>query len=240
MENKETKVAWFFIVLFYAVAVLISAPFNTGIFESYLIKHTHWNFLKDYSYLPAGFGPAIATAVVLFLNKKHIRTISFLGNSAFKNLVISMVPLLVFTITGINNHYQQNTHLWAFIFSFINLIYAIMEESGWRFYLQDALLPINKNLRFLFVGILWWVWHFRFNTSFDFTWFLVICIVSSYLIGNFTQQSKSLLTAAGFHSFIILLSNSGELNWSKIIAGIVTIISWLLIGTFWKNSESKK
>jgi uncharacterized protein len=239
IQNKE-KVNWQFVVLFYVIAFTISGLFNSGFLTTYYQSLTKGYFISDYPYLPACIGTLVATIFVLFIDKSHKRTITFLGNFKLKNLVISFTPLITFTIVGIDNTNGQNSHIFAFYFVLINLIYAAFEEIGWRGYLQDALRPLKQGYSFLIIGLLWWAWHFRYNTAFELTIFPLICIGGSFLIGQFTAKTKSYLTAGGLHCLIILLSNSGELTKEKMIASGLAILVWLGIGKFWNNETVKQ
>ncbi|MDQ6785552.1 MAG: CPBP family intramembrane metalloprotease [Acidobacteriota bacterium] len=237
MKAENTKVNWLYVLLFYILAFFIAAPFNSGLLSQKYQAFTKDYLLSDWTYLPAGFGTLIAASVVLFLDKRHNKTITFLGNAPIKNTVIALIPLLVFIVFGLQNARQQNTNYYAFVFASINLIYALMEEIGWRGYLQDALRPLDSNLRYILIGVLWWAWHFRFFTVFELVIFPLICIVSAFLIGKFAEETKSFLTAAGLHSFVIILTNSGLTN-NKIIAGVITILVWLGIGKLWKTKNA--
>lgn len=229
-----SKIKWHLIFIFYVVAFSISGLFNSGFLASDYLTLTKGFFLSNMTYLPACLGTLIAATLAIFLDKSLLRTINCFGNSSIKNTAIAITPFVVFSIIGIDNNNQINRHYFAFLFAGINLIYAIFEEIFWRGYLQDALRQLSANLRFLLIGILWWAWHFRFNTTFDFTVFFLICIAGSFLIGQFTEKSKSYFAAGGLHCLIILLTNSGELTKEKMIAGGITILIWIVIGRWWK------
>jgi uncharacterized protein len=230
----DSKIKWHLVVIFYVVAFSISGLFNSGFLTSYYHSLTKGFFLSNMTYLPACLGTLIAATLAILLDKSLIRTINFFGNSSIKNIAIAITPFIVFSFIGLNNDYQINRHYFAFLFAGINLIYAVLEEIFWRGYLQDALRQLSAKFRFLLIGILWWAWHFRFNTTFDFTAFLLICIAGSFLIGLFTEKTKSYFAAGGLHCLIILLTNSGELTKEKMIAGGITILIWLVIGKWWK------
>jgi uncharacterized protein len=239
-NNPDSKIKWHLVVIFYVVAFSISGLFNSGFLTSYYHTLTKGFFLSNMTYLPACIGTLIAATLAILLDKSLLRTINFLGNSSIKNIAIAITPFVVFSFIGLDNDYQINRHYFAFLFAGINLIYAVSEEIFWRGYLQDALRQLSAKFRFLLIGILWWAWHFRFNTMFDFTAFLLICIAGSFLIGQFTEKSKSYFGAGGLHCLIILLTNSGELIKEKMIAGGITILIWLVIGQWWKplNKQS--
>jgi uncharacterized protein len=235
--TTETKIFWRKIILFYTIAFSISGLFNSGLLAPQYQKITNGLMIKNWSFLPAGIGTLIAAIFAFFFDRKTIRTISLLGNNRLKNVFISLVPTIVFTTIGIYNSGNINEHYYGFAFAFIALLYAITEEVFWRAYLLDALRPLKKIVYSLVIGISWWAWHFRFDTSFDFTWFLFICIVSSFLLCEFADETKSYLTAAGLHSLIILTTSEGEMTQAKAIAFCVSIGLWLVVGKFWKTKN---
>jgi membrane protease YdiL (CAAX protease family) len=145
------------------------------------------------------------------------------------------VPAVVFTIIGIYKSSSINEHFYGFVFSIIALLYAVTEEIFWRGYLLDALRPLDKIAYSLVIGILWWAWHFRFNSRFDFTRFLLICLISFFLLCGFTNETKSYLTAAGLHSLIIITPSDGEMSRVKITGLCVSVVIWLIIGKIWKT-----
>ncbi len=240
IKAEIKKVKWLNIFIFYLLAFLIAAPFNSGFLVEAYRNITKNYLISSWGYLPAGFGTLVGTLIVLWLDKKHEKTITLLGNAPFKNITIAIIPLIVFTIIGLKNELLKNEHYYAFIFMVINLAYALAEEIGWRGYLQDALRPISSNFRYIFIGIFWWVWHFRFCSTFEITLFPVICITSAFILGKFVEQTKSSFTVAGLHSLIIILTNTGKLSISKITGAFITILIWFAIGYFFKLNENKK
>lgn len=230
---KKRQITWHFVAMYYLVAFAISGLFNSGFLTAYYQALTKGLFIADLTYLPAGFGTLIAALFVLRLDKAHIRSITFLGNAPLRNTAIAIIPLIVFSIVGLDDGDTTYRYSFALSFAAINLVYATMEEIGWRGYVQDALRPLAETYRFVLIGILWWAWHFRFSTAFDFTLFPLICIGGSFLIGKFVEESKSYFTAGGLHCLVILLSYAGGSTNSKMIAGGLTIAIWLGIGKWW-------
>lgn len=236
--STETKIPWGKIFLFYIIAFTISGLFNSGFLTSEYVFQTEGLLIKNWPFIPAGIGTLIAAFLAYVFDRKTIRTITLFGNDTSKNILISIVPALVFTTIGIFNNGGYNEHYYAFVFALIALFYALSEEIFWRGYLLDVLKPLNKIIYSLLIGIMWWAWHFRFNTSFDFTGFLFICVVSSFLLCQFASETKSYLTAAGLHSMIIITTSEGEMTQSKIMGLCITVVLWLLIGKFWKTKSA--
>lgn len=237
--KTDFKVKWLYIVVFYVIAFSLSGLINSGYLIADYKALTKGFFISDMTYLFACIGTLIAALLAFLLDKSYLRSISFLGNAPLKNITIAVTPFVIFSLVGLDNNQQLNRHYFAFAFAGINLLYAVMEEIFWRGYLQDALRPLLEKFRFLLIGVLWWAWHFRFNTTFDFTVFLLICIAGSFLIGMFTEKSKSYFAAGGLHCLIILLTNSGEITKEKMIAGGLTILIWLGIGKWWQPMNEK-
>lgn len=239
METINTKVNWFNVSLYYIIAFVISAPFNSGLLSQNYQALTKGYLISNWTFLPAGIGTLIAALVAFYFDKRHTKTITIFGNNRFKNIAIALTPLLVFTIAGLTNEHQISNNYYGFVFASITLIYALTEEVFWRSYLQDALRPLGRNLSYFLIGISWWAWHFRFNSTFDWTAFLLICIGSTFLLGKFAEETKSFFTTAGLHSLIILTTTTGEMTNSKIIGGVITILIWLSIGKWWKTETEK-
>jgi membrane protease YdiL (CAAX protease family) len=239
METKNSKVNWYYIALFYLIAFVISAPFNSGVFSKSFETLTQNYLISDWAFLPAGIGTFIAAGLAFFLYKNYNRTITFFGNNQLRNLAIALTPLVVFTIAGLPNEHQLNNNYYGFAFAAVALIYALSEEIFWRGFLQDALRPMGKTKSYLIIGIFWWAWHFRFNTTFDFTTFLIICIGSAFLLGKFAEETKSFLTSAGLHSLIILITADGMSSNSRITGGVISLIIWLSIGKWWKTKTDR-
>lgn len=231
----NSKIPWGKIFLFYTIAFAISGLFNSGFLTPQYQKLTNGTLINNWLFLPAGIGTLLAAFIAFKFDKKHIQPITLFGNNRLKNILISIVPALVFTIIGIHKNGSINEHFYALAFSFIALLYALSEEIFWRGYLLDALRPLHKIKYSLTIGVLWWAWHFRFNTQFDVTWFLLICLVSSFLLCQFANETKSYLTAAGLHSLIILTTSEGEMTQTKIIGFCISIILWVSIGKIWRT-----
>jgi hypothetical protein len=67
------------------------------------------------------------------------------------------------------------------------------EELGWRGYLADALQGLPAWTRYRMTALLWWPWHLRFETTFDWLGFPLIVLASSVVLGHAdTQRPDSL------------------------------------------------
>ncbi len=232
-----SKIKWGRVVVFYAIAFALSGLFNSGLLTTLYQKITGGLLIVNWPFLPAGIGTLIAALLAFRFDRNLRSTISLLGNSPLKNIVISGVPLLVFTGVGVYNKNGVNPHSYGLAFAFTALLYAIAEEVFWRSYLLDTLRPLNKMVSSLIIGTLWWAWHFRFATPFDVTWFLLICIVSSFLLGQFANETKSFLTAAGLHSLLLISTSEGGMTNANVAGMLACIGIWVVIGKVWKTKQ---
>ncbi len=232
------KTNWKYISLFLILAIGISAPIHLGyIDKAYKAFSNDW-IISDWAYLIAGLGPFTAGLIVLLLDKFVSNRITIWGNEKLKNILIALLPVFSFSIIGLENSNAINIHYYGFIYASINIIYAFLEEFGWRRYLQNALEGLNKNWKYILIGIIWWIWHLRFETHFDIFIFPLICIGGGYLLGKLADDTKSIVPVVTIHTLIILLTNSGELTMNKMIAASLTIIAWIIIEQVWKRKKT--
>lgn len=231
------NINWKSIALFYIIAIGISAPFHLGSAIPFYRSITEKYMIGEWTFLPACLGTLMAVGIISLLNKSQKRNITFFGNNSYKNLLIAITPFIIFTCVGIENNIHKNPHYFAFAFAGMALVYAVAEEIAWRGYLLDALSPLNKQIRVLLIGLMWWAWHMRFNSAFDWTIFLFICVGGTLFLIKFTVDTQSYFCAAGLHSLIIITTNgdAGPFNNKKIVATVLTILVWLAIGKLTSN-----
>lgn len=220
---------WIYISLFVLIAFAISAPVHLGCTESYFRTITNNSFISDWGYLLAGLGPFLAGILILVLHKSNSNRITLFGNNRVKNLLIAILPVISFTIIGLENTEEIDYHLYAFIYTSINVLYSFLEEFGWRRYLQNALEGVNKNIKYILIGSIWWVWHLRFTTDFDLFFFPLICIGGGYLLGKLADDTKSILPIVSMHTLVIILTNSGAITTNKILGVVLAIVGWFVI-----------
>jgi len=226
-----------FIVVFILLAFGLSAPVHLGFTQSLFQEETKSFIISNWGYLLAGFGPLIAGLIALRLHKNISHRISILGEERLKNTLISLLPLASFSIIGLDNSSGINIHYFGFLFAAINTIYAFFEEFAWRRYLQNALEPINKHLKYILIGIVWWLWHMRFSTDFDLYIFPLICIGGGYLLGKLSDDTRTIMPVVYLHTLIILLTNSGNVSTQKLIGVAISIIGWIVIEQIWKRKR---
>lgn len=164
---------------------------------------------------------------------------------------MALVPIAILSIIGVNNEFKLESHLYGFIAIVGTLLYCIMEEYGWRGYLQEELKTLQPWQKYLIIGVLWYLWHLSFLTKVSVgenLFLLAMMIFGSWGIGQVAELTKSIVVSACFHLIIqIMLFNSlfrdGINGIEKIVNLVVSIGIWIVIMKKWKKegalSESK-
>ena len=76
----------------------------------------------------------IAGTTGIFLHKGLSKKITILGKDAQKNMLIVGLPIVAFSIVGLNNNFGVNKWVYRFAYALLNTVYAFTEEFGWRKY----------------------------------------------------------------------------------------------------------
>jgi membrane protease YdiL (CAAX protease family) len=232
---------WKRILLFLVIAITISNIFRFDVFDlkANLEEIPSWIYILT-TIILEGSGVLIGALIALFLlKKKRITKISLFGTSKSKSLV---------TIIGVDNEVELNPHLYGFISIIGTLLYCVMEEYGWRGYLQEELKTIKPWKKYLTIGFLWYFWHLTFLTEAtigDNLFFLAMMIFGSWGIGQVVESTKSILASACFHLIIqimmfnALIKNGIDMT-EKLIILVVSVVLWFMIIKKWEKEELVK
>ena len=156
---------------------------------------------NDYISWLEGLGPFIGALVLWLITGKNIKQ-KLLGPNPYLSLTFLIFPLLAFTITGIKNSSQINSHLYGLFWGIWILSYAILEEAGWRGYLQQEFSHKSEFVKYLLVGTFWYVWHLTFLGNTNIISEIVIWLIlvaASFGIGSVYKITQSVFAAACFH-----------------------------------------
>lgn len=240
MKSSEgsTKKRILAIILFYAIAVLIRYLTNkTG-----LLDHIENAFLKI---CLQGVGPTIG-ALVAFKAFGLKPVYSFAGK--LKPLLLSaivfvVIPVVGFAIIGIQESEQvvvrSNVFLAGAKLCFYFLIYAILEEIGWRVFLQEQLGFLNKYLKYAIIGTLWFIWHLNFGLTLSNLIFLLVLILASWGIGTVGDKTKSILAVGAFHALYNLFTAGYFDAKGKIVVLSVCAVIWILYIVFYDKMAKR-
>lgn len=248
-SNRLTKIFAIRLLLFFLVGFGVSNLFRFDILN--LNKIAEDNFKWSYLILEGileGSGIFIAGILGLFLLRKYRKVdISFFGTSKLKSLLMASIPTILLIVIGVQNKYGIDAHLFGFIAAVGSFIYCIMEEYGWRGYLQEEFHFLKPILKFFLVGLIWYSWHLSFLTEATFgdnLFFLGTLILGSWGIGKIAELTNSILACSCFHLIVNIFMynhffNNAFSGTSKIIILIVSILLWTLILIKWKKDLKK-
>jgi membrane protease YdiL (CAAX protease family) len=236
------------IIVFLLIAITISNIFRFDVFElkPELEKLPTWLFIIT-SVLLEGSGVLLAALIAISLLKKNKKTeISLFGTSKSKSLIMVIIPIIILTIVGVNNEYELDAHLYGFIAVITTLLYCIMEEYGWRGYLQEELKALKPWQQYLIIGFTWYLWHLTFLTSAtvgDNLFFFAMMVFGSWGIGQVAESTKSILASACFHLIIqIMMFNAlikdGINGTEKLIILGVSVGIWFVIIKKWEKQDT--
>jgi uncharacterized protein len=242
---KKNNISWKRVVIFFIIATLISNIFRFNIFEfkSELEKLPTWIFIFT-TVLLEGSGVIIGALIIIpFLKKKRKTEISLFGTSKSKSLLMATIPIIILTIIGVTNDFGMEYHIYGLIAAIGTFLYCIMEEYGWRGYLQEELKILKPWKKYLIIGFIWYLWHLTFLTKAslgDNLFFLGMMILGSWGIGQIAKSTKSIIASACFHMIIqIMMFNAliknGIDGTEKILILGISITIWIVIIKKWEK-----
>jgi len=242
---RTINISWKRVLIFFIIATVISNIFRFNIFEfeSELEKLPSWLFVLTSVFLE-GSGVVIAALIAIpLLNKKRKTEITLFGTSKSKSLIMAMIPIIILTIVGVKNEFELDAHLYGFIAIIGTLLYCIMEEYGWRGYLQEELKTLKPWHKYLLIGFIWYLWHLSFLTKTsisDNLFFFAMMVFGSWGIGQVAESTKSILASACFHLIIqIMMFNAliknGIDGTEKLIIFGVSVVLWFIIIKNWEK-----
>ena len=203
------------IALFYATALVLRL---TTLVLSCKFPALKENYLFQ---LSTGIGPAIGAIVAMAIFKRKTEY-TFTGKSIWKSMVTIAVPCLVFSVLGGWN--MGGLCLLAFT-------YGLLEEYGWRGFLQYELRQLPVWQYVLIITVMWFLWHLDLDKR-NILIFFMLLLFASWGIGKVATNTHSLLFCAAFHG-IVNFSKHGLLsNTSFLVAFICIIIFWIALWYF--------
>lgn len=247
---KENTIDFKRVFVFLVIAISLSNTFRFDIFgtKEILEKLPTWIYLLAVVLLE-GSGVFVGALIAIYLLRKERKVeISFFGTSKMKGLLMSVIPIVLLAIIGVKNEYGINANLYGLIAVFGSLIYCIMEEFGWRGYLQEEFKGLKPVKRYLLIGSVWYFWHLSFLTEATLSenlFFFGMLLFGSWGIGQVAESTKAILASACFHLIIqIMMFNSliknGLDGTQKLIILGISVSLWIIILGKWKKENERK
>lgn len=225
MNSKFIRIAIYFVIALSTSVIFRLQPFELPKF----------NF-SDYVYgLLGGTGPFLGAIAVLSLFKNQIKNeMTYKGFFNWSTLLLLfLLPTLLFGIMGSTS----GSHAEGLLLGLYIAIYAVLEERGWRGYLQSEFINTKPILKYLIISLFWYCWHLTFlgKTSFQNELIIFgILFLSSIGIGVMADRTKSILFAACFHMIGNILAFSSELSDhlgkdTRNLAVAISVVIWLVV-----------
>jgi len=243
------RISWKRILVFMLIATVISNVFRFNIFELDLKSEgiPIWMSILI-NILLEGSGVIIGALIAIRLLKKYRKTeMTLFGSSKSKSLIMAVIPIIILTSIGVKNESGLNLHFYGFIAIVGTLLYCIMEEYGWRGYLQEELKTLKSWQKYLIIGCLWYIWHLTFlrqqATIGDNLFSLSMMIFGSWGIGQVAASTKSILASACFHLIIqIMMFNDfirdGVTISEKLLILSISIGIWFVFVKKWEKENT--
>lgn len=156
---SQSIAPWPRILVFIIIATSIAYPFRNNLFDLQGVLIFGVPFLQA---LLEGAGVFLAALIATNCFTKYWRPANYFGDSAIHSFITYLTPIFVFTIFGVNNSKGIDPHLFGLALSVSIAIYCLLEETGWRGFLQNATTLIPRRARYLGIGLIWYLWHLSF------------------------------------------------------------------------------
>ncbi|HEU0126338.1 MAG TPA: CPBP family intramembrane glutamic endopeptidase [Flavobacterium sp.] len=212
MKNKINFGA---IVVYYVIAVIcryvaVKTNLLASVENPYLVI------------LLRGVGPALGAlaAIKIFSLDNPMSLKGIYKNALVPFAVYWLLP--AFLIAGV---YYFIIGKFPILLMFTVLVYGLLEEIGWRGFLQEQLKSLPKFTSILIIAVLWFAWHLNFDMTSSNMIFFGIIFFGSWGIGKVYTSTGSLLAVAGVHSLNNFFRNG--LHDTELTLIIVLLVIWV-------------
>ena len=215
------------IVTFYIIALLLRLV-SLYVVDKYPSFETNFA-LRASAAFATGLGLAIGALVAMFIFKRKTEY-TLLGKSAWKSIATIVIPCIVFGIIG--GWELGVTCLVAFT-------YGLLEESGWRGFLQYELrnLPVWQYV--LIITVMWFLWHLDLNLLSSLPFFLLL-LFASWGLGKVVSETHSLLLCAAFHGIANFSKRDLFSDTTFTVAFVCVIVFWIVMWYFVGKSPKQQ
>lgn len=179
--------------------------------------------------LATGLGPAIGALVAMLLFKRKTEY-TLAGKSARKSIATIVIPCIVFGIIG--GWDLGVTCLFAFV-------YGLLEEYGWRGFLQYELRKLPVWQYVLIITLMWFLWHLDLTQRSALPFFLLL-LFASWGIGKVATDTHSLLFCAAFHGIVNFSKRDLFSDTTFTAAFICVIVFWIVMWYFVGTSPKQQ
>lgn len=219
-QVERKKIDYHSILLFYVVALAIR-------FLAIYVLPTHINGFDRtlWGQLLSGAGPCLGALLVMAVFRKRL-FFSVFGLSVAKSLLCLALPVVLLVAVDWSNGLQFSVLFLACI------IYAFLEEVGWRGYLLGEFSSLKQWKRVVIITVFWFLWHMDAPHLTNIV-FLLIILLSTWGLDQIAVDSHSLIFCSCLHGSFNLLKRGNDNNifndTSATVIFILTVVGWFLI-----------
>lgn len=215
------------IATFYIIALLLRL-ISLLVVNKYPSIETNYA-LQVSAALATGLGPAIGALVAMLIFKRRTEY-TLLGKSARKSIATIVVPCIVFGIIG----------GWDLgVTCFFAFAYGLLEEFGWRGFLQYELKKLPVWQYVLIITVMWFLWHLDFDQRSVLPFFLLL-LFASWGIGKVVSETHSLLLCAAFHGVMNFSKRDLFSDTTFTVAFVCVIVFWIVMWYFVGVSQKQQ
>ena len=171
--------------------------------------------------LATGLGPAIGALVAMLIFKRRTKY-TLIGKSAWKSIVFGIIGGWDLGVTC----------LFAFA-------YGLLEEYGWRGFLQYELRELPVWQYVLIITMMWFLWHLDLSQRSILSFFLLL-LFASWGIGKVVRDTHSLLFCAAFHGIVNFSKRDLFSDTTFTAAFICVIVFWIVMWYFVGTSPKQQ
>lgn len=186
----KPKINYGAIAVFYIIAIVCR---YIAVKTNFINGNVH-----DYVFiLLRGVGPALgALAAIKIFSLENSMSLK----GIYSNLVLPFAVFWVLPALAITTLYYFTYGTFPIVFALTVLVYGLLEEIGWRGFLQEQLKGLPKFTSIVIIAVLWFVWHLNLNMTPTNMIFLGIIFFGTWGIGKIYSKTSSLIAVAGVHS----------------------------------------
>ena len=202
--------------------------------QRHLLNNIIDNF-QSITVLFFGLVPTLGLVIgsLLLRPKLKKKDVTVAGTNLKYSIIILSIPILCLTLIGVENIFGIQVNLFGAFIGIFTMIYAFLEEYGWRGYLQEELLKnFNKWIVYIIVGVIWYTWHWYFLREGNDAKVIMIpiLIAASVGIGEIAKMTKSIMICAAVHGIVnVLIIYSIISNQLSSIQKILILVTCLAI-----------
>ena len=219
------------IATFYVIALLVRY-ISLLVVEKFPSIETSYA-LQVSAALATGLGPAIGALMAMLIFKRKTEYTPF-GKSAWKSIATIVIPCIVFGIIG--GWDLGLTCLFAFA-------YGLLEEYGWRGFLQYELRELPVWQYVLIITVMWFLWHLDLTQRSVLPFFLLL-LFASWGIGKVATDTHSLLFCSAFHGIVNFSKRDlfSDTTFTAAFIGVIVfwIVMWYFVGTSPKQQSRER